>query len=46
MDFSNVTSYSNVFLNVPANCEIIVKDQTAKDWVLAQRPDFTNVVIA
>ena len=42
-DFTKVTSYSNMFNNVPANCEIIVKDETAKEWVLARRSDFTNV---
>jgi len=52
-DFSNVIHSSNIFgtdttpsTAVPSNCEIIVKDQTAKDWLLAIRPDFTNIVIA
>lgn len=33
----------SMFQNVPANCEIIVKDDTQKNWVLTQRSDFTNV---
>ena len=42
-DFTKVTSYSSMFDGVQANCEIIVKDDTAKQWVLAKRSDFTNV---
>lgn len=38
-----VSSYVNVFNNVPSNCEIIVKDDTAKKWIFARRSDFTNV---
>lgn len=36
------TSYS-MFPGIPANCLIIVKDDTEKNWVLQQRSDFTNV---
>ena len=45
-DFANatkLTNYGNMFTNVPANCEIIVKDDAARDWVLTQRSDFTNI---
>ena len=50
-NFSNVTSSTNIFGSqnypntwVPASCEIIVKDDTAKAWVLARsRSGFTNV---
>ena len=42
-DFTKVISYSNIFDNVPSNCEIIVKDDTSKEWVLAIRSDFINV---
>ena len=42
-DFKKVPSYINMFNNVPSNCEIIVKDNTAKEWILARRSDFTNV---
>ena len=42
-DFTKASSYSNVFNGVPVDCLIIVKDDTAKDWVLARRSDLTNV---
>lgn len=42
-DFSNSTSNSGVFDGMPADCEIIVKDDIAKAWVLDKRSDFTNV---
>ena len=32
-----------MFFGVPANCLIIVKDETAKAWVLARESDFTNI---
>ena len=41
--FSNVKNYSDMFYNVPVGCLIIVKDDTAKSWVLARRSDLTNV---
>lgn len=41
--FNNVSSYSNIFANIPVDCEIIVKDDIAREWVLARRSDFTNV---
>jgi surface protein len=44
-DFSKVTANGsqNVFNSVPADCEIIVKDDTAREWVLARKSSFTNV---
>lgn len=41
--FDTVTSYSNMFTGVPIDCLIIVKDDVAKEWVLAKRNTFTNV---
>jgi surface protein len=41
--FDKVTSYNSIFGDVPADCEIIVKDDTAKEWVLTARSDLTNV---
>lgn len=43
--FSTRTSASlnNVFTGIPTNCLIIVKNETEKAWVLAQRSDLTNV---
>ena len=38
---------SNVFDNVPANCEIIVKNDTVKSYILKYfRSDFTNIKTA
>jgi surface protein len=42
-DFTKVTSFSGIFGSVPTDCEIIVKDETAKAWVLDKRSDLTNV---
>ena len=42
-DFTNVTSYSNMFTGVPANCLIIVKDDTAKEWITSKFTTLTNV---
>lgn len=42
LDFSKVTSFSNAF-GVPNNCEIIVKDSTAKTWVQTNFTNLTNV---
>ena len=42
-NFSAVSSSGNMFSNVPANCEIIVKDDSVRNWVLGRRSDFTNV---
>ena len=43
-DFTKVTSYSHMFYNVPANCKIIVKDDTAKEWITSKFTNLTNVV--
>ena len=43
-DFSKVTSsYSNMFYNVPTSCEIIVKDDTQKEWITSKFTTLTNV---
>ena len=42
-DFTKVISDGNMFDKVPSNCEIIVKDDTAKKWIFKRRSDFTNV---
>ena len=44
-DFTKVTSYSNMFNNVPANCEILVKDETAKTWITSKFTNLTNVKV-
>ena len=43
-DFTNVTSYTSMFYNVPDNCKIIVKDDTAKEWITSKFTNLTNVV--
>lgn len=40
---TKIKTYTNMFYGVPANCEIIVKDDEQRNWVLTQRSDFTNV---
>ena len=46
-DFTKVTSYSNMFgaatTGVPNDCEIIVKDDTAKEWITTHFTNLTNV---
>ena len=44
-DFTNVTSYNNMFNGVPANCEILVKDETAKTWITSKFSNLTNVKV-
>ena len=44
-DFTNVTSYSGMFTGVPANCEILVKDETAKTWITSEFSNLTNVKV-
>lgn len=41
--FNSVTNYSNMFTSVPADCLIIVKGQTEKEFVLNARNTLTNV---
>ena len=43
-DFTNVTDYTNMFNNVPADCQILVKDEAAKTWITSKFP-LTNVKI-
>ena len=43
MDFSGVTNSADTFTSVPANCLIIVKDQTAKTWITSKFSRMTNV---
>lgn len=42
-DFSKVTSYNNMFNRVPDDCLIIVKDDTAKEWITSKFTTLTNV---
>ena len=42
-DFTNVTLYTDMFTNVKTNCEIIVKDNTAKEWITSRFTTLTNV---
>lgn len=42
LDFTNVTQYSGMFDSVPGDCEIIVKDDAQRDWILL-RAGFTNI---
>ena len=42
-DFTKVTSYSAMFYNIPTDCLIIVKDDTAKTWVTSKFTTLTNV---
>ena len=42
-DFTKVTNYSSMFGGVPNNCEIIVKDDTAKEWITTHFTNLTNV---
>ena len=44
LNTDSVTSYSNMFKNVCDTCKIIVKDETAKTWVLERKSTLTNVV--
>ena len=45
-DFSKVSDSSSMFENVPSDCLIKVKDETAKEFILKVRNDFTNIEIA
>ena len=45
LDFTLVTNFSNMLTNVPTDCLILVKDQTAVDWFTTNWPDLTNVQI-
>jgi surface protein len=42
--FDKVTAFhGSMFGNIPADCLIIVKGDTEKEWVLARRSDLTNI---
>lgn len=42
--FDKITTYANTFDNIPADCLIIVKSDTEKQWILTNcRSDFTNI---
>ena len=43
--FTNVTNADYMFNYIPADCEIIVKDDDAREWVKARRSDLTNIRI-
>ena len=48
IDFTSITNFTdkvNTFNGVPSDCQIIVKDQANKDWVLGVRGDLNNVVV-
>ena len=42
-DFTNVAYYNDMFRNVSTNCLIIVKDDTAKEWITSKFTTLTNV---
>lgn len=44
-DFTNVTSYDDMFTDVPADCEILVKDEASKTWITSKFSNLTNVKI-
>jgi surface protein len=41
--FTKVTNYSGMFDEVPIDCLIIVKDETAKEWITSKFTTLTNV---
>ena len=45
-NFPNGLSTTNMFNNVPSNCQITVSSDTAKNFILAIRADFTNIVVS
>lgn len=44
-DFSKVTTYTGMFIDVPVSCEILVKDESTKNWINTNFPTMTNVKI-
>ena len=42
-EFNNVTTNSETFGHLPANCNIIVKSDTERDFILGLRSSFTNI---
>ena len=45
LDFSKISSSGDMFIGVPTDCEILVKDETAKSWLNTNFPTMTNVKI-
>ena len=43
--FDKVANYDGMFIDVPNNCEILVKSQTEKDWITSEFTNLTNVKI-
>lgn len=43
IDFTNVRFQTDMLLNVPTTCEIIVADDTAKSWMNSKFSAYTNV---
>lgn len=43
--FNTEATTADMLLNVPASCEIIVKDEAAKQFLLSVRNDLTNIII-
>lgn len=44
-DLTRASYYTNMFVGVPLDCEIIVKDEANKQFVLERQPGFTNVKV-
>ena len=45
MNFINVTNYTNMFINVKNDCEIIANSE-GKTWINSNFSKLTNVIIA
>ena len=45
LDFSKISSSGDMFTGVPTDCEILVKDESAKTWMNTNFPTMTNVKI-
>lgn len=43
MTLTGITDYTNMFSNIPLDCEIIVKDDTQKAWITSKFTSLTNV---
>ena len=43
--FDKVINYDFMFIDVPKNCEILVKSQTEKDWITSRFTSLTDVKI-
>ena len=45
-DITNTTGHSALWMsNVPVSCEIIVKNETIKQWFAENHPSYTNIII-